>query len=344
MNILFDINHPAHVHLFKNLIKHLIPNHKIVVTARQKDVTTILLEHHNIDYMALSEISNNSTGLIAELLIKDYKTLLLHLKHKFDIGIGTSYSIPHVSFISRMKSYFFNEDDDRLSKFNDLFVQPFATKIINPKCLYISSLKAKRVLYNSYHELAYLHPNNFTPNIALLKKYDLVDKKYVILRLNSLQAHHDIGAKGISNEMYLKIKALLKDYIIIESRENSKTHQIEPWDMHHVLAFAKMIICDSQTMAAEAMVLGVPSIRINTFVGRISYLEELENKYNLGYGILPLAENESNILDTINHLANDTNIESLWQEKKEKMLSEKCDLNQWMIEYFEKEINKTIVK
>ena len=55
--------------------------------------------------------------------------------------------------------------------------------------------------------------------------------------------------------------------------------------MHHIMAFAKMYIGDSQTMAAEAGVLGTPFVRFNDFVGRIGYLRELEDVYNLGYGV-----------------------------------------------------------
>ena len=43
-------------------------------------------------------------------------------------------------------------------------------------------------------------------------------------------------------------------------------------------------------MAAEAGVLGVPFVRFNDFVGRIGYLNELENDYELGYGIKASAE------------------------------------------------------
>jgi predicted glycosyltransferase len=62
--------------------------------------------------------------------------------------------------------------------------------------------------------------------------------------------------------------------------------------MHHVMAFASLYIGDSQTMAAEAGVLGVPFVRFNDFVGRIGYLRELEDIYELGYGIhaTPLTE------------------------------------------------------
>ena len=52
--------------------------------------------------------------------------------------------------------------------------------------------------------------------------------------------------------------------------------KINPLDMHHVMAFASLYIGDSQTMAAEAGVLGVPFVRFNDFVGRLSYLHELE--------------------------------------------------------------------
>ena len=68
--------------------------------------------------------------------------------------------------------------------------------------------------------------------------------------------------------------------------------KINPLDMHHVMAFASLYIGDSQTMAAEAGVLGVPFVRFNDFVGRIGYLRELEDVYELGYGIhaTPLVE------------------------------------------------------
>ena len=51
------------------------------------------------------------------------------------------------------------------------------------------------------------------------------------------------------------------------------------------MSFAKIYFGDSQTMAAESGVLGVPFIRFNDFVGKISYLDELENNYKLGFGI-----------------------------------------------------------
>ena len=73
--------------------------------------------------------------------------------------------------------------------------------------------------------------------------------------------------------------------------------------MHHVMAFASLYIGDSQTMAAEAGVLGVPFVRFNDFVGRIGYLRELEDIYHLGFGIhaTPLPNSDLQLVPYLNN-------------------------------------------
>ena len=54
MNILFDIGHPAHVHLFKNAIWKLeAKGHKVAITSREKDVTTSLLDYYGFEHKVL---------------------------------------------------------------------------------------------------------------------------------------------------------------------------------------------------------------------------------------------------------------------------------------------------
>jgi predicted glycosyltransferase len=141
--------------------------------------------------------------------------------------------------------------------------------------------------------------------------------------------------KGISTDLLNKLKTILSNIKVIESSEIKKQYYIRPWDMHHVLAHAKLIISDSQTMAAEAMVLGVPSIRVNSFVGKLSYLQELESKYGLGFGFLPSSEKA--IIDTLKKLLNDSNTSKDWHFKTAQMLKDKINLNEWMINFLEKE-------
>jgi predicted glycosyltransferase len=164
-----------------------------------------------------------------------------------------------------------------------------------------------------------------------------LEKPYFILRFAKLGAHHDAGIKGISDEIAAKLVELLdpfgRVYITSERKLDTVLEpyriQINPIDIHHVMAFAKIYIGDSQTMAAESGVLGVPFIRFNDFVGRISYLDELENKYQLGFGI---KTNEiEKLTTTIKHLVNVDNLNELHKERRLKMLSEKIDYTAFLI-------------
>ena len=131
--------------------------------------------------------------------------------------------------------------------------------------------------------------------------------------------------------------------------------KINPLDMHHVMAFASLYIGDSQTMAAEAGVLGVPFVRFNDFVGRIGYLRELEDKYELGYGIhasvlpadSPIRRTDGSVqpsgveelykrVEELVAMPSDQR-RKLWAERQTQMLSDKVDCAQfltWFIENY----------
>jgi predicted glycosyltransferase len=275
-----------------------------------------------------------------EMIERDWAVYRLHRKERFTHAFGTSVSIAHLSVVCHVKSYNFCEDDDSVIPLQARLIYPFTTKIIVPDCLKYTKWKTNRIAVSSYHELAYLHPDHFVPDDEIVKSYGLVPGNYVLIRLSALKAHHDIGKKGISEKLLHDIKSLLfhENYRIVESHELKRKYQVQPWDIHHVLAHAKMIVSDSQTMAAEAMVLGVPSVRINSFVGKISYTEELENTYGLGFGFGPFSEGV--ILSRIKELLMDRTTESVWSEKREKMLREKINMSRWMIEFFKKEENR----
>ena len=47
MKILIDIGHPGHVHFFKHAVWELQKRgHEVFFSAREKDVTLLLLEHY----------------------------------------------------------------------------------------------------------------------------------------------------------------------------------------------------------------------------------------------------------------------------------------------------------
>ena len=110
--------------------------------------------------------------------------------------------------------------------------------------------------------------------------------------------------------------------------------QIDPLLIHHALAFASLFIGDSQTMTAEAAILGTPALRFNDFAGKISLFEELEDRYQLSFGFH--TSQSAQLLDKIKDLLLIDNLKHLWKERQEKMLNEKIDVTMFMVDFFEK--------
>jgi len=339
MNILFDLGHPSHVHLFKNFLFYLKQTaHNLCIVTRNKDVTNQLLNYYELPYMCLTNAQNTGLSMLGELIVRDFKLLKLHHKIAFDMAFGTSVSIGLLSCLSNVASFSFCEDDDDIIPVQAMIAYPFSTRIINPENLRYKRYAKKRVFHNSYHELAYLHPNNFQPDISILAKYDLIPGEYVIIRNSALRAHHDIGIRGIGTDLRHKMFEMIKGHSIVYTAEAEPSPRIDPWDMHDIMAFAKLLITDSQSMSMEASVLGLPNIRYNSFVGKITVLEELEHRYGLSTGFKP--GDEQALLAALRHFLNNQNLHKEWLIKRDRMLSEKADFNQWMIAFFENECSK----
>jgi predicted glycosyltransferase len=342
MNILIDIGHPAHVHLFRNAAtKWIRKGHKVVFTIRDRKMVAELVKAYGFNFFIASKARTNTMGLFFELVEHDWNVLKVAIKMKVDLLIGTSVSITHVSKLLGKRSIIFNEDDADYLKSFSLLAYPFADTIVIPDCLR-DKRSNKYITYPGYHELAYLHPNNFTPDPAILDDLGVKPhERFFIIRLVAWKAHHDKGHIGINELTQAKIIRLLSQYgkvfITAEGELSDELCQyqlpIPPDRIHHALSYASMLVCDSQTMTIEAAVLGTPAIRYNTFVGLCSVIEELENKYGLTYGFLP--KDEDKMLEKINLLINDPDLRKSWDEKRQRMLHDKIDLAQWMYEFVE---------
>lgn len=82
---------------------------------------------------------------------------------------------------------------------------PFYTNIVCPSVTGAWLWNNKKIGYNSYHELAYLHPNHFKADKTVVEKYFSVDEPYFIIRFANLNAHHDVGISGINTEIAKRI-------------------------------------------------------------------------------------------------------------------------------------------
>jgi uncharacterized protein len=349
MNILIDIGHPAHVHLFKNAIfKFKEDGNNVTITIKDNSVVKGLLDALKLDYIILG---SKGKGIILKSIKQvgfSFKVLALIRKYKTDLAIGVSISIAHACIFYKAKAIVFDDDDISATPVFAALSHQFADHVVSPAVLKKERNRNKDIFYTGYHELAYLHPNRFKPNQDILKETGISKGDiFSIVRFSAMQAHHDIHEQGISNKQAIEIIDLLekKGKVFITSEkplsEDLRKYQLSlsPDKFHDFLSFASILVCDSQTVTSEAAVLGVPSVRINTFVGRISYLKELEKKYELTFGFLP--NDFENALNKIQTLVNRKDSRLVFEKRRRKMLTEKIDLTAfivWLIENYPESI------
>ncbi|MFW5886879.1 MAG: DUF354 domain-containing protein [Bacteroidota bacterium] len=339
MNILIDIGHPAHVHYYRNLANDLTnKGHAVFWSVKDIPVAKRLLDYYGFTYYPFPKKKDSLWGkLIGQI---KYNWLLWRVcrKEKIDYAIGTSVSIAHVSKISKVKSILFDDDDDEVQPFITKYVNPFADTLMSPSALKGKRKRKDTIYYPGYHELAYLHPNRFKPDENILKEIGLKkDETFFIMRFNSFLAHHDVGVEGLSLNQKLQLIDLLKPIgkvFITTERDiepELKEYQLKvsPEKIHALMAFATMFLGDSQTMTSEAAVLGIPSLRCNSFAGRISTLEEEEHKYGLTYAFKP--ENFAGLLNKLKELLTTYNLKEEFQCRRKKMLSEKIDVTKFWV-------------
>lgn len=350
-NILFAINHPAHYHLFKNCAQILKKkNYNILFTIKSKDVLENLLIEDNIEYINILKKANKrkvgskfsilfSSGM--DLLLKDYELYKIVKAFKPSIMLGCEPAMAQVGKLLNIPNFIFNEDDWISQPEYCYPTYPFTSGIFSPTVCNAGRWEKKKINYNGYHELSYLHPKYFKPDFKKVEHLFKNKDKYFLLRFVSLTASHDVNAKGISFENTLKIIEKLKIYgeIYITSERPLENElekyriSINPSDIHHAIYYADLIIADSQTMTAEAAVLGTPSIRLSNWKGILSYLDDLEDNYQLTFGYK--VDKIDEFMNKIDELIQMSESKKIFKERAEALCNEKIDLTELMVWFIE---------
>ena len=339
MRILVDMGHPTDVNLFRNVIKELeTRGHEVKITAADKENTAAILEGYGFDYELRKHYKRLASKAIG-VIRNDFWLYGVSKKFKPDIFIspGSPYAAQVSKLLRKAHIAFTNTERAKLAI---RLMLPFTDVVCTPSC-FKRDLGSKQVRFNSYYELAYLHPNYFKPNPEVLEDLN-IDKndRYILLRFSSLVSHHDIGVKGFDFKSRKEMQEFIKkvgDYgqVFLTSeieldRELEKYRVTVPTtDFHSFVYFATMYIGEGAKTASEAAVLGVPSIYVSTT--RRGYLDELEERYSLAYTF----KNREQAFEKAVELLEDENIKNKWQGKREKMLNEKIDTTKFMVEFIE---------
>lgn len=339
MRILIDIGHPAHVHLFRNFYHEMSgKGHEITVTVKEIASAKQLLDLYDIPYFTLGKKSDSISGKAVSQVIYNMRMLRLVRKEKISLGLGSTPTIAHVSKLSGMKSIMLDDDDDAVEPLMTMFGHPFTDLVVSPDSLRGSRKKKRTLFYPGYHELAYLHPNRFTPDPSVPAEAGISPgERYFVLRFNAFRAHHDKGARGLSMEQKLILVRLLEEYgrVIITTEKEIPQElakyrlSVSPEKIHSLLYYSTAFLGDSQTMSSEAAVMGVPSLRCNTFAGRLSSLEEEEKRYRLTYAFTP-AEFDR-LIEKTKELLAIPGLKEEWQARRRSMLAEKIDVTSFLV-------------
>ena len=344
MKVLVYLGHPAHFHNYKNTISALkADGHEVEVLIKKKDILEDLLKNAGMPYHNILEEGrkNSKIGILIGTIKRALRINRFCKSFQPDILTGSSVENSWIGPIRKIPVINIGEDDASVVPYYARLTYPGASVIICPDSCNCGKWEYKAVKYHGYQELAYLHPENFTPDKKVVTKYIDATIPYFIMRFSGLKAHHDNGVRGINNDIAKKLISLLEPHgnVFITSErplgEELEKYRISinPLDIHHVMAFADIYIGDSQTMAIESGVLGIPFIRFNDFVGQIGVLSELENYYQLGFGIRP--DNEEKLYKTVKCLLMMDNRSEVFQSRRQKMLSESINFADFLTNYIE---------
>ncbi len=338
MRILIDILHPAHVHFFRNFHAEMESRgHQVCLTARDKDRSVELLRAFGLPYQQISA-QKSGAGLAVEMAQRTPRLVKIMRSFKPDVmtGImGPSIAVAGALRLPRVPAVVFY--DTEFATQTNRVVYPLAYSVCTPDC-YQGKVPGRHLRYAGYHELAYLHPNRFRPDPAVLAGFGVSPgEPYSIVRFVSWQAVHDRRERGLT----AKQKRHLVE--VLQQRGRVFVSSEGPLDaglaglavpgpveqIHHLIAHARLVVGESATMSSEAAVLGVPAVFIAT-TGR-GYTDDQEWRYGL---VRHFTEDQYDMaLTAIEEIL--AAPAATWRSARQRLLAEKIDVTGWMTGYFE---------
>ena len=339
VRVVVDINHPGHVHYFKNFIWEMMQRgHEVLITASHKDVATQLLQLYGLEYFDLGSYGSSLLQKMVNIPIMDVKMYRAVKNFRPDILLGfSSIRAAHASKVLGVPAVIF--DDTEHAKWEHRLYAPFAAAILTPSCFH-KDLGKKQVRFNGYMELAALHPACFRPDPSVLQELGLTeDDAFIVVRFVSWDANHDVGQHGIRDKVGL-VKAL-EQYgrVLITSEgalpEELQSYQIRvsPEKLHDLLYYATLYVGEGSTTASECAVLGTHAIYVNTLP--LGYIAEEDEKYHLVSDFSGRDCTDETVLAEARRLLQNPDLRKEGKQKGATLVQDKIDVTAFMVWFIE---------
>lgn len=336
MRILLDITHPAHVHFFRNAIRQFqSEGDSVLITSRDKDITLQLLDQFGFDHQCLSVAKQGVMGLGLELSERGLK--LIREVHRFRPNVAAAIAgtfvvygcLPH-----RIPTVVFYDTEH--ARVSNAITYPLASAVVTPQA-YEGDIGKKHLRYKGFQELAYTHPRVFTPDPSALAEEGLnMGDSFIIVRLVNWGASHDIGDSGVQ-DLHQVVNTLSQYGRVIISAESPLPDDLKVYQMKgsyknmlYLQAFARLLYGESATMASECAMLGVPAIFVSS--SKRGYINTLQDKYDMVYSFNEVENKQVKSLAKAVELLENSETATIWQQKREKLLSELIDVTQYIVD------------
>ena len=338
MRYIFELNHPKHYYQFKYIMGLLRRDgHEILVLARDKDVLLNVLEEERVPYKVFGK---HSKSMLAKIfgtfrLVKNYRAIAKQFQPDVIVSKASWYGTYTAKKLHK-KSVIF--PDSEVVKVTNRCVVPLCTRVVTPRSFRLD-YGEKHCRVDGIFEDCYLSPQVYNADAGIVEKYGL-KKPYAIVRFVGWFANHDVGNNGFSFQEKIRlVETIEKNMTVYISSEGSLPVDLAKYKLptpasviHDVLSGADLYVGDSQTMAAEAALLGTPAIRSNSFVGPndMSNFILLQEKYGMLYNV-------ANPLDAIalaSELSEKSHKEE-WVKKRDNYYAQIGDINAKIVDILE---------
>lgn len=331
--VVCTIQHPAHVHFFRNAIEELEERgHPVHVFVREKGIVPTLLDLYDVEYESLAGGANSLPKLAREQAKYEYG--IFKRVRKLDPAVLLAIAEPaigHASTVFDCQSVLFTDTEH--ATLQNVLAFPFSDVICTPKP-YWEDLGEKQVRYGGYHELAYLHPSRFSPDPSVLEQIGANERDLVVvMRLVSWTAAHDVGKAGLEDvETIVDRLERFGARVVISSERDlpptleARRIELPPDRIHDLLACADLFLGESGTMTIESALLGTPAMYVSPLYAGV--LEELEERYGLVFSY-PDGPSRETVLEQARSLLRTD--PSVWRRRRRAVLEEKVDTTAFVV-------------
>ena len=216
--LFFDVNHPVQALMLRPVIEAFEKQgYTSRIFARDKDVTLGLLERFGLKAETLALRRRGRLGAAIELVAREARMLRRALTDRPLAIIGTSVHAARVGRACGALSIVVNDDDAAAVPLFARLAYPLADMIVTPECLAFEG-HARQHTYRANQQLFYLHPSRFSPASDVRGELHLsADDRFAVVRLSALDAHHDVGVRGVGHSLLARMAKVIPKEVVVLS-------------------------------------------------------------------------------------------------------------------------------